>query len=64
MSLIIPAINIELYITVNKPPPKDPTQEKEEGIKDNGTNKVNIIVIYYSKVNKSTFRGPTVSNIY
>ena len=64
MSLIIPVINIKLHTITDKPPPKDPTQEREEDIKNNSANKVNTVIIYYSKVDKSTPRGPTASNTH
>ena len=64
MSLIIPIANTKLYAATNKPPPKDPIQKREEGIKDNNTNKVNITIIYYFKVNKLIPGGPAISNTY
>ena len=64
MSLIIPAINIELHTATNKSLPKDPTQKREEGIKNDSINKVNITIIYYFKVDELTPRGPIMSNTY
>jgi hypothetical protein len=43
MSLVEPNAAIELQAPTDKPPPKDPMQEREEGIEKGGVNEIDTV---------------------
>jgi hypothetical protein len=57
-----PNAAMELCAPADEPPPENPTQEREGGIKKVGTNKIDTAVIYHLDVDESIPGGPTISN--